>query len=67
MPVAERERLQGLVDRAHRQGRRVRFWGTADRPELWRLQHEAAVDLINTDKLAELAAWLSGPEGQAGH
>lgn len=62
MPAAERERLQGLVDRAHRQGRRVRFWGTADRPELWRLQHEAGVDLINTDKLAELAAWLWDPD-----
>jgi glycerophosphoryl diester phosphodiesterase len=59
LPGAERERLRMFVSRAHDQGRRVRFWGTVDEAPLWRLQHEAGVDLINTDKLAELAAFLS--------
>lgn len=61
MPPAERERLHVLVDRAHGQGRRVRFWGAPDQLPLWRLQREAGVDLINTDKLAELAAFLATP------
>ena len=61
MPSAERERLRTLVSRAHDQGRRVRFWGAPDQPSLWRLHHEAGVDLINTDKLAELATFLAVP------
>ncbi|MCC6234385.1 MAG: hypothetical protein IT580_17215, partial [Verrucomicrobiales bacterium] len=35
-----------------------RFWGAADREEMWRAQHAAGVDMINTDRLAELAAYL---------
>jgi len=51
-PDEERTKLQALVKRAHAQGRRVRFWGTADVPEFWRELHRSGVDLINTDDLA---------------
>jgi hypothetical protein len=57
-PEAERIQLREIVERAHRQGRRVRFWGAADQPAIWRAQLEAGVDLINTDRLAELAGFL---------
>src|SRR5205814_7699178 len=50
-PAEERAKLQALVSQAHAQGRRVRFWGTADVPVFWRELRRAGVDLINTDDL----------------
>jgi hypothetical protein len=65
LPEAERAKLRESVERAHQQGRRIRFWGAADQPSMWRAQHEAGVDLINTDRLADLAAFLnSATRGQ---
>jgi hypothetical protein len=54
LPSAEREKLTGIVKRAHQQGRRVRFWAVQDVPEVWRELRAADVDLINTDDLAGL-------------
>lgn len=67
MPVAEQQTLRDIVTRAHAQGRKVRFWGSPDSEPLWRAQFEAGVDLINTDKLAALAAFLAAhsPAGPA--
>lgn len=64
MPAAERARLDDIVAEAHAAGRRVRFWGTPDAPgqrrdALWRVLADADVDLINTDDLAGLAAFLA--------
>jgi hypothetical protein len=56
---ADRTKLRELVARAHREGRRIRFWGAQDQEYVWREQFEAGVDLINTDKLAQLRAYLS--------
>jgi hypothetical protein len=36
----------------------VRFWATPEKPEVWRELLKAEVDLINTDKLAELREFL---------
>ncbi len=58
MPEAERKKLREHVAKSHEQGRLVRFWGTPDRAEAWAEQRAAGVDLINTDKLAELRAFL---------
>lgn len=54
----EREKLQQIVDRAHADGRAVRFWATPDMPgeareNIWRELVAAGVDLINTDHLAD--------------
>ncbi|MBX3746602.1 MAG: phosphatidylinositol-specific phospholipase C/glycerophosphodiester phosphodiesterase family protein [Verrucomicrobiae bacterium] len=62
IPDEERARLHDWVERAHAQGRRIRFWAGADRPEMWRVQWEAGVDLINTDRLADLARFLEQAE-----
>ena len=59
MPAAEEQKLRDWVARAHAQGRMVRFWGGPDSEPLWRAQFETGVDLINTDKLATLAAFLA--------
>lgn len=58
MPKPEVEKLQALVAKTHEQHRRLRFWGAPDNEATWRQLAEAGVDLINTDKLAELAAFL---------
>ncbi len=58
LPAPEKAKLHELVRRAHAQGRRIRFWAAADRPEVWRAHAEAGVDLINTDHLEALAAHL---------
>ncbi len=58
MPDAERAHLLEFVAKAHQQGRRVRFWGAPDRPEVWRVLHDAGVDLINTDRLEGLRDFL---------
>lgn len=55
---ADRTKLRALVAQAHREGRKIRFWGAQDQPFMWREQFDAGVDFINTDKLAELRAFL---------
>jgi hypothetical protein len=58
MPEKERTKLREMVAKAHKHGRRVRFWATPEREALWRELLDAKVDLINTDKLPELRRFL---------
>ncbi len=60
MSASDKARLKGLVSQAHAQGRKIRFWALPDRPEAWTLCRDAGVDLINTDKIPALAAFLRG-------
>ncbi|MFF8691079.1 phosphatidylinositol-specific phospholipase C/glycerophosphodiester phosphodiesterase family protein [Streptomyces sp. NPDC015144] len=62
-PAAERARLRTLVARAHREGRRIRFWATPDasgpeREAVWTELLAAGVDHLNTDDLAGLERFL---------
>ncbi len=61
MPEAERSKLREIVAKAHDRGRRVRFWATPERIEVWRELRAAGVDLINADDLAGLAQFLKEP------
>ena len=58
LPETDRAKLRGLVERAHAQGRRIRFWGAQDKDFVWRELHTAGVDLLNTDDLPGLAEFL---------
>jgi hypothetical protein len=58
MPPDEKQRLVDYVQRAHGQGRQVRFWATPEKVTLWRELVAAKVDYINTDRLDELASFL---------
>jgi len=60
LSAADRDKLRAFVSRTHAQGRRLRFWGAPDRPWLWNELREANVDIINTDRLPHLAAFLRG-------
>jgi len=52
--------LKQFVQRAHQQGRRIRFWAAPDNPAGWRELQQAGVDLLNTDDLAGLREFLLG-------
>jgi hypothetical protein len=58
MPAEERDKLKDFVAKAHRHGRKVRFWATPEKPEVWKELRAAGVDLINTDRLVELRRFL---------
>ncbi|HUR74043.1 MAG TPA: phosphatidylinositol-specific phospholipase C/glycerophosphodiester phosphodiesterase family protein [Sporichthya sp.] len=63
MPAAERAAMRALVETAHAQGRRVRFYDTPDRTaaareNVWRAELAAGVDLLNVDDLASGQAFL---------
>lgn len=58
MSDEEKARLEKFVADAHGHARMVRFWGAPDKPEMWSILRDAKVDLINTDKLAGLEAFL---------
>ena len=53
-----KEKLSGIVKKAHASGRRVRFWATPESPVVWDALMEAGVDHINTDKLTLLQDYL---------
>lgn len=58
--AAERQKLKRLVQGAHEQGRKIRFWGAPDTHAGWRELQAAGVDLIGTDNLSGLAEFLTG-------
>ncbi|MCX6952901.1 MAG: phosphatidylinositol-specific phospholipase C/glycerophosphodiester phosphodiesterase family protein [Verrucomicrobia bacterium] len=66
VPEAALPRLRDIVQQAHAQGRKVRFWNTPDTPAAWRFLFEAGVDIINTDHLAELQAFLLAQPAHVG-
>lgn len=59
LDATQRAHLDELVATAHAQHRAIRFWGTPDRAEVWALERAAGVDWINTDRLADFAAWAA--------
>ena len=58
MPAAERTKLKEIVKKAHAANRVVRFWATPDNESVWTQLRSCGVDLINTDQLDRLAAFL---------
>jgi hypothetical protein len=59
MPDAEVQKLHEIVEKAHKQGRLVRFWAAPDKLNAWKTLHAAGVDLINTDDLKGAADFLN--------
>jgi hypothetical protein len=62
LPDEECARLADIVRKAHAHGRLVRFWATPESPVVWKELRAAGVDLLNTDKLAELQQFLMETE-----
>lgn len=67
-PEEQRQKLREIVDKAHQQGRLVRFWGAPDNSNAWRELQESGVDLINTDDLQGVQKFLAAErEKQVAH
>ncbi|MEL7535167.1 MAG: hypothetical protein AAFN10_27940 [Bacteroidota bacterium] len=58
IPAGEREKLQALVDQAHAEGKRVRLWASPETETAWQTLLEVGVDMINTDDLEGLRAFM---------
>ncbi|HVY69357.1 MAG TPA: phosphatidylinositol-specific phospholipase C/glycerophosphodiester phosphodiesterase family protein [Verrucomicrobiae bacterium] len=59
LPPEESARLKKIVAQTHQQGRRLRFWGAPDTPEVWQVFYDAGVDLLNADDLPGLRAFVN--------
>ena len=55
----ELKKLRETIKQVQAEGRRIRFWGSPDVPESWKIQRELGADLINTDNLNGLSKYLS--------
>ncbi len=63
MSTAQREELTRLVDEAHARGYRLRFWGTPNLAEFWKILVEAGVDVVGVDDLKLGGSTLVGSAG----
>lgn len=57
-PEEDRLKLQQLIDQAHQLNKTVRFWAIPDHPKSWEEMMRLGVDLLNTDRIADLADFL---------
>ncbi|MFK7798901.1 MAG: hypothetical protein AB8E82_15725 [Aureispira sp.] len=51
MPPKQQRLLKGLVERAHKAGKKLRFWGVPNKTAIWKVLSEAGVDWIQVDDL----------------
>jgi len=50
--------VKRTIDSVHASGKPIRFWAAPDTELSWQLQMNVGVDLIGTDKISELAAFI---------
>lgn len=48
-----KKKLREVIDKAHAEGKKVRFWAIPDHINTWKTMMDLGVDFINTDKLSE--------------
>jgi len=58
IPEIELQRLEYYVTQAHKNGRKVRLWGSPENKVVWSELLRCNVDLINTDRLTSLRKFL---------
>lgn len=56
---ANSKTLTDFVSKAHASKQLVRFWATPETPTMWSILFDHKVDLIGTDKQADLASFLT--------
>ncbi len=59
LPKTDKRLLKQTVKKVHTSGKPIRFWAAPDTKISWLLQKKLHVDLIGTDKIEELAAFLN--------
>ncbi|HYO58846.1 hypothetical protein [Archangium sp.] len=60
LDASQRARLACIIENAHAQGRKVRFFDAPDHPDAWRVALEFGVDFLGTDDLRSLDTFLDG-------
>ncbi|RYY52675.1 MAG: alkaline phosphatase, partial [Chitinophagaceae bacterium] len=58
LPEAERMVISGLIDKAHKSGKKVRFWNAPDILNSWYAFLDEGVDYINTDQVAAISRFF---------
>ncbi|MDN5213318.1 hypothetical protein QQ020_14710 [Fulvivirgaceae bacterium BMA12] len=58
MPKADQQRISDLAGKVHREHKKFRLWATPDSEKAWETLQSLGVDLINTDDLGGLKAYL---------
>lgn len=56
---AEKARLEAVIDRAHEQGKPVRFWNAPEGTTVYYTFYDMGIDYINTDKPEVCAAFFA--------
>ncbi len=54
----EASRLEKFIRQARAENKKTRLWGGPDNPAIWKYLLDQGVDLINTDRLHDLAVFL---------
>jgi hypothetical protein len=57
-PEEERLKLRDMATKAHQAGRKIRFWGVFNTPDLWREEVACGVDWLNIDQLDKARDFL---------
>src|SRR5436190_5114976 len=65
MPANDSLKIASLVSKVHALKKPIRFWASPDHVDTWNQLMQMGVDYINTDHIAELAAFLHNPKRYA--
>tara|TARA_X000000368_G_scaffold365043_1_gene311074 strand:- start:47 stop:376 length:330 start_codon:yes stop_codon:yes gene_type:complete len=58
MSQKDKMHLDELIYQVHLEGKKIRFWGSPDNSISWEVLYKSGVDLINTDKVADLYDYM---------
>lgn len=58
IPEADVNTLKAVIASVHSQGKKIRFWGAPDVPNAWNTFIKLDVDILGTDDIEELSAYL---------
>jgi alkaline phosphatase len=61
LAAADRARIEALLQEAHGKGKKLRFWATPDFSAAWLGLMDLKIDILNTDHVSELNAFLKNP------
>lgn len=58
IPAADELKLKAVIASVHAQGKKIRFWAAPDVPNAWKKLLQLEVDILGTDRIQEVAAFL---------
>ena len=61
---SDREKIKKAIQIAHEMGKPVRLWAHPDFPEAWQAMMDLGLDYINTDKINQLADFITARNQQ---